>query len=138
MIIDEIRNIKSGKKDLKKFGLTMGTVLGAIAIVLLIKRSDNTLIITIIAGLCLLLGLVAPILLKPLQKVWMTLAILMGWLMTRVILTITYYVIFTPIGMISRLFGKDFLEKKWKKDANGTYWIKKTSSFEKTKYENQF
>ena len=138
MIFDEIKSIKSGKKDLKKFGITVGVVLAAIASLLLIKKNDAFIIVYAAAGLCILLGLAAPNLLKPIQKVWMTLAILLGWLMTRVILTAAYYVIFTLIGVISRLFGKEYLDKKWNKDAEKSYWIKKTRAPGKERYENQF
>jgi len=138
LIFDEIKSIKSDKKELRKFGITVGTVMLGIGIFALIKGNDVYMILLPIAGLCLLLGLVAPIVLKPLQKVWMTLAILMGWLMTRVILTVTFYVIFTPIGLISRAFGKDYLNTKRKKDAGESYWVPKTQEAEIARYENQF
>ena len=41
--------------------------------------------------------------------------------MTRIILSILFYVILTPIGLISRLFGKQFVELRWDK-SNDSYW----------------
>lgn len=138
MIIDEIKSIKSGKTDLRKFGLTVGIVLALIASYLLLKKKDTYQILYAIASAFIGLGLLLPIVLKPIQKVWMTLAILMGWVMTRVILTITFYVIFTPIGLIARLFGKDFINKKWDVKASDSYWVKRETMPEKARYENQF
>ena len=97
-------------------------MLAAISTYALIRGNSVYTILYPVAGAILLAGLIIPVLLKPIQKVWMTLAILMGWLMTRVILTVTFYVIFTPIGLISRIFGKDFLNTKRKKEAEMSFW----------------
>ncbi|MEJ2613985.1 MAG: hypothetical protein P8Z35_03420 [Ignavibacteriaceae bacterium] len=81
MIIDEIKNIKETKKDLKKFGITVGTVLILIAAVLFWNQKDGYIYFGIIGILLVLAGLIKPVILRPLNKAWMTLAILMGWVM---------------------------------------------------------
>ena len=92
----------------------------------------------IIATLFLSLGVILPTLLKPLHKLWMTLAVLLGWLMTRIILIILFYLVVTPIGLLARLSGKDFLNRTFNKDAH-SYWIpRKTTPSDKKTYENQF
>ena len=58
------------------------------------------------------LGLIIPISLKPAYLVWMSFAVILGWIMTRVILSSLFYLIITPIGIITRLLGEDFLELK--------------------------
>ena len=58
--------------------------------------------------------------------------------MTRVILIILFYGILTPIGLIARLCGKDFLDKKVNKITK-SYWILRTTAeCDKKSYENQF
>ena len=42
----------------------------------------------------------------------MTFAVILGWFMTRLILSILFYIIITPIGLIARIIGKDFLNTK--------------------------
>ena len=138
MLSEEIKNIKSGRSELKKFGITMGIVLGLLGGFLLWRGKVYYPIFFIISTLFLVLGLTLPVLLKPIQKIWMILAVLMGWFMTRIILIILFYLIVTPIGLLARLFGKDFLNRKYDGDAN-TYWIpKKDTPADKKNYENQF
>ena len=138
MISEEIKNIKSGRSELRKFGITIGIVLGLLGSFFLWRGKTYYSTFFIISTLFLFLGLVLPVLLKPIQKIWMVLAILMGWFMTRIILIILFYLIVTPIGLLARLFGKDFLNTKFNKNPD-SYWIsKKTITFDKRNYENQF
>lgn len=138
MIIEEIRNIKSGKSQLRQFGVTVAVVLCLLGIWVLWKKKDGQLYFFIFSSAFLFLGLIAPFVLKPIHKVWMSLALLIGWVMTRVILTVLFYVVVTPIGLLARLSGKDFLGIRLDKDTN-SYWIpRQTVKFDKRGYENQF
>lgn len=138
MLLEEIKNIKSEKKDLRNFGLIIGIALGLLAGLLWWKGRDAYLIFAIIALAFILVGLLSPSVLKPLQKAWMTLAVIMGWIMTRMILSILFYLVFTVIGGMGRLFGKQFLDLKIAPSIN-SYWIKRESkSFDKSGYEKQF
>ncbi len=138
MVVQDIKNIRSGKSELRKFGLTVGIALGIFGGLFLWRGKGYFDILFYIAGAFILLGLVAPIILKPIQKVWMTLAVILGWVMTRVILCILFFVIVTPIGLISRLFGKRFLDLEFDENAR-TYWVPKRSSrTDKSDYEKQF
>ena len=57
----------------------------------------------------------------PCYRAWMMLALIMGWFVTRLLLVIVYAVVIVPIGTISRLFGKKFLERHF--DATlPSYW----------------
>ena len=77
-------------------------------------------------------------LLKPIYKAWMSLAKLLCSFIRNVILIILFYLVVTPIGLVARLFGKNFLELKFGEDKD-SYWIpSKTAKFEKKSYENQF
>ena len=57
--------------------------------------------------------------------------------MTRVILSLLYYAIMTPIGLISRLFRKQFIELGWDK-SKGSYWNYRLDKTEISSYEKQF
>ena len=138
MIKDEIKNIKESKEDLRKFGLTIGAALSAIGILLyfLEKSSANYFII---AGVIFALAaFIYPRILKPLNKAWMILSILLGWFMSRVILLILYYLVLSPIGIIAHLFGKKFLDLKIEKERS-SYWTKREkTSPDKIDIERQF
>ena len=137
MLIEEIKNIKSSKKDLRQFGLTVGIAFCLLGLLLLWRKKEYYSYFFIISATLVSFGLFFPTLLKPIQKAWMTLAVILGWIVTRIILIILFYLVVTPIGILSRLFGKDLLNLKLDKKAN-SYWIKKTKETDKARYQNQF
>lgn len=138
MLLEEIKNIKSGKSELRKFGITIGIVLGLLGGLLLWRGKDNYTYFLLLSTVFIFLGLVLPIVLKPIQKAWMTFAVILGWFMTRFILSILFYVVFTSIGLILRLFGKQFLDLKMD-NSKKSYWnYRKTREFKKSDYERQF
>ncbi len=138
MISEEIRNIKSGKKELKQFGYTMGIVLGVLGMLFLWRGKEWYLYFIVLSVVFLVPAIILPILLKPIQKLWMAVAILLGWLMTRVILSILFYLVIAPIGLILRLSGKDFLNRSFE-EHNDSYWIpRETVEHNKEDYEKQF
>jgi hypothetical protein len=137
VILEEIKNIKSEKKDLRNFGITFGVVLGILAGALWWKGKDTYSVFAILSAAFFLAGFLLPKLLTPLQKVWMTFAVILGFVMTRIILSILFYVVFTLIGGLSRLFGKQFLDLKID-GSQQSYWIKRQKKVDKTAYEKQF
>lgn len=138
MLIEEIKNIKSGRSDLRKFGITVGIVVGLIGGLLLWKDRGSYPYFLTISVFLIVSGILFPKVLLPLQRVWMTIAVIMGWFMTRVILSILFYLVFTPIGLIARLMGKEFLELKIDKRRD-SYWIyRKEKPYDRRDYERQF
>jgi hypothetical protein len=138
MIKDEIKNIKESPKDLRNFGITVGCVLILIFCFLFWKHKPSQLYFLAAGGILILLGLLFPSTLRLLNKVWMIFSILLGWLMTRVILSFLYYLVIFPISLIARMFRKNFLELKIDK-ASTSYWEKrKNAPSSKIDYERQF
>ena len=126
------------RRKLRNFGLTVGIAFGVLAGLLFWRDKAHYVYFAVISIVFLGLGLVVPVVLKPVERVWMTAARAMGWFMTRVLLTIMFFVVFTPIGLIARLFGKDFLNLRTDKSAT-TYWIyREPRDMTKEDYEKQF
>ncbi len=137
-IIEDIKKIKSTNKEIRKFSLLVGIVSAGIAAVLFWKDSSIYLYFLVFAGILLTFGLAVPLLLKPVHKIWMSIAVVLGWIMTRIILSILFYLIMTPIGLIARNTKKDFLSLTFK-PGHDSYWIPKDKNTEdKTTFENQF
>jgi hypothetical protein len=63
---------------------------------------------------------------KPIHIGWMTFAFALGWINTRILLGIFFYLILTPIGVVMRLLGKDILDEKIERSAT-SYWVKRES-----------
>jgi hypothetical protein len=138
MLKEEFKHIKETKKDLRKFGLTVGIVLAAIGTLLFYFEKSSAIYFIIIGGLLILLGILLPQLLNPINKVWMGLAIVLGFIMTRVILTTLFYLVITPIGFLAKIFGKKFMDLKYDRSAK-TYWEKRSIIQKKQiDYERQF
>lgn len=72
--------------------------------------------------------------LKPVYDLWMKFAAVLAWVNTRIILIVMFYLVFTPIGLIMRIFGMDVLGLKIERNKE-SYWLKKDK---KTSYERQF
>ena len=138
MIKEEFKHIKETKKDLRKFGLSVGIVLAVIGILLFYFEKSSAIYFAVIGGTLILFGIVLPQLLKPLNRLWMGLAIVLGFIMTRVILSILFYLVITPIGFLARLFGKKFMILKYDKSAK-SYWEERSIIQKKQiDYERQF
>ena len=138
MIREEIKNIRSSKSELRKFGIAMGIVFGVLGGLVLWRAKDSYPYFLFLSLLFMVPGLFIPQILKPVYTVWMSFAIIMGWFMTRMILTALFYLIFTPIGFMARSFGKDFFPRQFDQSRQ-SYWIpKKKRTFDKKRYENQF
>ena len=138
MIIEEIRNIKSGKKEIRQFGITIGIVLGLLGGVFFLRQKDFYTYFLIFSAALFISALVLPALLKPVQRIWMSLAIVIGWFMTRVILTVLFCLVVTPIGILARIFGKRFLDTRFNRNADSCWITRVPAEFDKRSYENQF
>ncbi|MFU2210213.1 SxtJ family membrane protein [Solidesulfovibrio sp. C21] len=60
-----------------------------------------------IAALLLLLDMIAPALYKPVAKLWFGLSGVMGMVMSKVLLSLIFYLVLTPMGVLRTLGGKD-------------------------------
>ena len=136
-MIEEIKNIPNSNRDIRSFGITMGIILFIISGLLMYYDKESYQLIAIIASTFIGIGFILPILLKPIYYVWMIFAAILGWVMTRVILSIVFYLIMTPIGLITRIIGEDFLSLK--NISSNSYWNNRDSSTELNQdYEKQF
>jgi hypothetical protein len=84
-----------------------------------------------------LLGLVRPGLLRWIYIVWMVLAFPIGWTVSLVTLAIMYYGLFTPIGLVCKLIGRDPLERARRPEVE-TYWTPKPTPTDPGRYFKQF
>ena len=136
-MFEEIKNIPSSKKDIRSFGITIGIILFIISGLLMYYNKEIYQVIGTIALTFIGLGLIMPVALKPFYFVWMTFAAILGWVMTRVILGFVFYLIITPIGLLTKLIGEDFLALK--KTESDSYWNYRNSAKELNQdYEKQF
>jgi glucan phosphoethanolaminetransferase (alkaline phosphatase superfamily) len=132
-----MEKLKLDRTTLRKFGLTLAIAFLLISGLFLFRQRNNLAVYSLAISLLFVIMRLAPvILLKPVYIIWMRFAVVLGWINTRVILLVLFYLVFTPLGLLMRLFKIDLLERK---GNPATYWKKK----EKTEcshldYERRF
>jgi len=99
----------------RSFGISVGSVLLLIAALLIWRgRIPTAEIVGGIGGVLLLLGLTRPRLLKWPSAVWWKFAMILGYVNARVILTVAFAIVLTPLGLLWRAIGKDPLARRRK------------------------
>jgi hypothetical protein len=117
----------SSAKELRSFGFIVAGGFVAIDILPLLFRGHHLRAWPlIVAGVFLLPALAAPAALKHPYRVWMLAGHCLGWVNTRIILTILFYVVFTPVSVMMRFLKRDTMNRTF--DAGlDTYRIVKSA-----------
>ena len=138
ILLDEIKAIRSTKIELKKFGFLLGGVFGILS-TYYYWYGNSVFYYYIVSGLMFTgIGIFFPKVLLPLQKVWMSIAVILGFFTSRIILSVLYYFVMFPIGLLLRFTGVNLLKTRIDKDS-GPYWIKKEKKqYDKSLAENQY
>ncbi len=139
MIREEIKSLRTGERELRKFGLTVGGVFALLGCWFWWRGKTHFPCFLVPGVLLMLPGALVPRALKFIYIGWMSLAFILGIAVSTALLTLFFYLIVTPIGLISRLAGRDFLNRKFDRDAT-TYWIRRdrSSSAQTRNHEQQF
>ncbi len=125
-------------KSLRKFGIMMAIALLIITFIIVIRHKYSPMPTFIISAIFFISAFTMPALLRPVYVIWMKFAFILSWINTRLILFIIFYLIFTPFGIVMRLFGVDLLNRKIDKNKN-SYWQKAAKiTLLQLNYEKQF
>jgi hypothetical protein len=139
MLLDEIKNIKSTNKDLRGFGLLLGVASVLAGGAPLLKGGDYSYWFLVVGAVLIFLGLVFPGVLRPVYKPWIALSLALGWVTTRAILSVVFFLIVSPIGVIARIFGKRPLQLGWKDASRKSWWIlREDQNGRNRRYDRQF
>jgi ABC-type uncharacterized transport system permease subunit len=61
----------------------------------------------------------------------------LGAVMSAVILTLLFYLVITPLGLVMRLVGEDPMRRRFEPELP-SYWIRRKSAGPARDYEKQF
>jgi hypothetical protein len=118
-----MRAKKIGAARLRSFGLIVAAGFAVVGWWPRVFRGQPPRSWALTVGLALFtLAVVFPTALKPFHRVWMAVGEALGWVNSRVILSVVYYALILPIGTIRRLRGHDPMRRKIDRDA-ATYRI---------------
>lgn len=123
-VIHELTALDSSVKALRKFGLSVGGVFALLAVLGGWKHWPQAACLTfaILGGLLIGFGLVAPALLKAVHRAWMTLALVLGWCMSRLILTVLFVLAVIPVALLGRLLKLPFTQIR-RAPPRDSYWL---------------
>ncbi len=127
------------KKELRKFAIIAFFFFGLLAALQFRHhRMTAVYIFTFLSAWGLVASTTLPVLIRPLHAVLTRVAHAIGWFNTRLLLGVMFYLIFTPLGVLMRLFGHDLLRQKVDRNVK-TYWItREEKPFDKEHYKRQF
>lgn len=108
----------------RSFGLVFAAFFLAVALLPLLRKHDLRLWALELASVFLILALVAPKLLEPLNRLWTRFGMLLHKIVSPVALSVLYYGVVMPTGLLMQLVGKNPLRLRLDKSAN-SYWIER-------------
>ena len=114
------------RKHLRSFGFTVGGIFTLIGLWPLVVHGEDPRWWAVVIGVCLLVPAVVfpKSLIWPFRG-WMALGHVLGWINTRIILGVVFYLIVTPIGVIRRWLGKDPMGRRLQPNAD-SYRVQRT------------
>lgn len=131
----EYRKLDRSPRALRKFGFTIASVLFLITLLLVFRHRKTVWAWGSVALGFLAAGFVAPRWLGPFHRLWLSFSIVLGAIMTPVILTIFFFAVVTPVGLLQRLFGKRSLELRFRTQEE-SYWRERPARA--ADYEKQY
>jgi len=116
------------KQELRKFGLIFAGMFILVFVLLLpwIWGKPAPMWAWIVAAVFAASGLLVPMALGPVYRLWMKIGHVLGWVNTRIILGLVFFTVFLPFGLIMRLFN-DPMKRKLD-DASTSYRVASHSS----------
>lgn len=122
----------------RKTALVVAFVLSLFAAWNLYRGRMTVVTVLVAVGVALVLtGLLLPALARRFHVFWMKVAAVLGYVNSRVLLTLMYYGVFAPYGLVSRLAGRDPLRRRGAKRES--YWTeRKTTRQAKEQFERLF
>ena len=114
------------EKQLRHFGLIVGGIFAVIGLWPVLFRAQGPRL----WALALAVALVVPALVLPrsltyVHRGWMAVGEALGWINTRIILSVIFYALVTPMGILMRRFGRDPMHRRFEPDAT-TYRVPKS------------
>lgn len=102
------------RKGLRKFGLVTGAIFLVLFGFILPWIFGHRLPDWpwYIAGALWILALLSPNLFKSVYTAWMRFGMVVGWINTRIILGILFYIPFTPAGLLLKVLCVDAMQRK--------------------------
>ena len=127
-------------KELRKFGLISLIASGLIALLLYVLKGPGFYWLAIICGIGLIIFVSSFICLKATRIIYLGLILVtlpIGFVVSFLLLSIFYFLLLTPLGLIFRIIGRDALNRKLDTKAE-SYWVPRQPPDILDRYFHQF
>ena len=102
------------KKELRHFGLIVGGIFGVIGFWPMVFRGQGPRLWALAIAVALVIpAVVLPRSLTRVHRVWMAVGETLGWINTSILLSVVFYGIVTPMGIIMRCLGRDPMHRRF-------------------------
>lgn len=128
-------NSKIKKSDLRTFGLIWAGIFLVIGIYPLLDNENLRIWSVVISLLFIAVSFIKPVIMTTFYKKWVLFGAVIGGIVSKVIMFILYFGLFTPVSLVLKIMGKDLLNKKVDKSVN-SYWVERETQPQSMK--NQF
>jgi chromate transport protein ChrA len=109
----------------KRFAFILPGILAALAVVWVLEgHAARAVVAAVVGAAAFLCSLLAFALWMRFFRQWMKLAHVLGSIVTRLILSVLFFAVLTPLGWVMRLLGRAPLDLAWR-DGKPTYWVDK-------------
>ncbi|HKI20710.1 MAG TPA: SxtJ family membrane protein [Isosphaeraceae bacterium] len=127
------------RKTLRQFAALWLAFFGGMALwqALVRERAGLASILAVLALTIGPLGLARPEWMRRIYVGWMILAFPIGWTVSQIMLAVMFFGLFTPIGLVFRLLGRDPLHRTRRPELE-SYWAPKPAPTDLRRYFKQF
>ena len=106
----------------KTFGLFFSAIFVSVAAYAYLKLwSEFSVFALMTSTLFAIAAFLTPQILTPLNRLWFSLGLLLGKIVSPIVLGLIFFLLITPVSLVTRLFGRD--ELKIKKRTVESYWV---------------
>lgn len=115
MMNHDVKKTQFTAKELRDFALIMaGMLVLMFGLVLPWLFAYSTPYWPFIAAFgFIVVGLIKPVLLGPVNRIWLKISDVLGWVNTRLVMGVIFFLLIVPIGLVMRIFTKDPLNNNW-------------------------
>ena len=127
------------RRTLRQFAWLWLAFFGGMALWQALVKAHIALGLTL-AALALIvgsLGVARPETVRFIYVGWMVLAFPIGWTVSQIMLALMFFGLFTPLGLVFRLIGRDPLQRARRSDRK-SYWQPKPTPTDLKRYFKQF
>lgn len=132
-------NLNPSRKELKLFAV-LQIVFFAIVAGFVYRRTGSTTAAAVIVAVAAVvggIGFFATPFMRLIYVAWLLAVYPIGWTISHVLMTLIFFLVVTPLGLLMRLFGRDPMQRRFDPSAR-SYWQTRPPQQGTQQYFRQF